>query len=220
MNRNMIRLAIGILAGYAVTGSTASAAISTYSTQAAFQTAIGSPQITYDFETSAGFPAASAEIGVHDGIDFAAGTYAPIPSPTSGVQAMTGLNSSSTVSTFEPATIDFTGLATLPTGVGFYGLDLADAGEFIRVQVQFATQGTQTYQFTVGSQPAFTPTYFGVNDPADTIEQITIDGSDPTGAIRAWYIDYLTVNNVVPEPATAALSLMTMLGMMLRPRTP
>ncbi len=184
----------------------AQAALMTYSDEATFQAALGSYQ-TYDFETSSGFPGPSY-LGSHDGIGFDAWVYQSAQA-TSGAQVMTGANF-----TGSAANLDFTGLSSLPTAVGFWGLDLTP-GEIIRATVTFQTAGTQVFDITLNGAARITPIYFGVLDTlGDSILSVSIYGTDTGNNVRAWLMDDLTIATTlatnddfvsVPEPGTLAL---------------
>lgn len=202
LGRGLAAAAVGAIAGLA---GQAQAALMTYNDEATFQAALGSYQ-TYDFETASGF-SANSYIGTHDGIAFDAWGLT-LSTAVSGVQTMTGSSG-----TFSTAMIDFTGLASLPTAVGFFGLDLT-AGEIIRATVNFQTAGTQVFDITLNGAARLTPIYFGVLDTlGDSIVSMSIYGTDSGSNARAWMIDDLTISTVlansddvtVPEPATLAL---------------
>ena len=110
----------GALAGVLCAPLAAIAAPTTYSDQASFLAAIG-PFTTYDFETSSGFPSSGGSIGLFDGINFDAQTYASGES-TSGAQSMTG-----STGTFGTATLTF---APGTTGIGLHALDLTTDEEY------------------------------------------------------------------------------------------
>ena len=202
LGRGLAAVAVGAIAGLA---GQAQAALITYSDQATFQAALASFQ-TYDFETSSGFPL-NQYLGSHDGIGFDAWVYQSTQA-TSGSQVMTGANFSGAA-----ANLDFTGLATLPTAVGFFDLDLV-GGQFTRVTVNFQTAGTQVFDIYLNGAPRLTPIYFGVMDTlGDSILSMSMYGTDSANNIRTLVVDDLTIGTLVtnsddvtvPEPASLAL---------------
>jgi hypothetical protein len=187
-----IVFATGILAGALLASHGASAVPTTFNNQATFLGALGTTT-TYDFETASGFPSSGTNIGSFDGVNFDALTYTSAQA-TSGTQTMI-----SSTSTFGTATITF---APGTRGLGFFSLDLNGiANEVIRLTVDFATGADQVYNIGLDGAAAFTPIYFGVLDPSDTILSATLRGTDDTGIERAWLIDDLSVK-AVPVPAT------------------
>ncbi len=186
-----------------------------YSSQPAFLAAAGTSR-TYDFEVASGFPASGGTIGLFDGIQFQAQTYA-YPYTSSGLQAMVGASG-----TFSTATINFTGLPVRPNGFGFFSLDLINfAPEWTQIAVTFTTGPAGTYENHLApGAPSFTPSFFGLLDTSRTIDSIslyaTYDGT-PNGA--PFLIDDLTV--AVPEPSARSLALAGLLTLaLLTPRAP
>lgn len=194
----------GALAGTLLLPFAANAVPMTYGDQPTFLAALGT-STTYDFETASGFPPDGGHIGLFDGIDFDAQTYAPgtppvpVPVTTSGTQVMTGASG-----TFGTATLTF---PAGTTGLGFFALDLT-VDEVVRLNVDFATGPDQVYDVSLGGEPEFTPIYFGVIDSGDSIVAATLSGTDSLDDVRAWFIDDLSTDAMaaaVPEPATPGL---------------
>lgn len=141
---------------------------------------------SFDFETGSGFPASGGHIGVVQGIDFDAQT-STYSGATSGTQAMTGSGG-----TFTQAVVDFSGLGQKPFAFSYYALDLT-VGEVVRVTVDFTNGPSQVIDSGLDGEPAFTPILVSFSDPSDTIESLTIEGTDGSGGPRAWLIDDLSV---------------------------
>ena len=206
MNKAILLLVAGWLTFAA---SAASAVPSIYFDEATLLGALG-PSRTFDFETSSGFPAGPAPIGIVDGVNFDAQTSAVII-PTSGVQSMTGSSGPTSA-----ATVSFT---TPTTGFGFFALDLT-VDEFIQVVVEFAGQPNLIFEISLGGAADFTPIYFGLVDPADTILSLTFSGSDNLGLARAWLIDDLSVSAIpAPAPLVLVLAFVSLLGLARMRRT-
>ena len=179
------------------------AAIVTYDSASALMADAGS-SVTYDFETTSGFPGTSY-IGTVDSIHFDASTYSPTPF-FPGTQSMTGAGTS-TLATRDTATLNFSSYGSQVLGFGFDGLDLFD-DEIIRVNVEFNLSGTQVFDIALNGASNNTPIYFGLIDTADRINQISFSGLDGVGNASAWHIDNLTlVTSPTAVPVPAALPL-------------
>lgn len=220
-----MKKSLGLLsiAAFLLMSANARAALITFNSEAAFLAALAS-STTFDFEVASDFPLApSAAIGIVGFVDFDF-ARTTTGNPVSGTQSMTG---DDPPGDFGFATVVFTGLGTLPNAVGFFALDLNGVdSEVVVLDVAQSTPGPgQFRQFKIGLDGAdpFTPIYFGVISTDDTIQSITLSGTDEFEADRAWEIDDLTIGNTgrpMPEPATLFLLGAGLLGgAVLRRRT-
>lgn len=191
------------------------AAIVTYGNEASLIASAGT-SVTYDFETTSGFPV-TGYIGSFDGIEFDASTFSATPFfPAS--QSLTGAGTT-TLATRDTATLNFAAYEAQVLGFGFYGLDLV-TDEIIRVTVDFEFGGSQVFDVALNGASNNTPIYFGVTDTADRINQISLLGlgsANPGASASAWHVDNLTLVTsplVVPIPAALPLFLsgLTLLG--------
>src|SRR6266436_4420099 len=180
----------------------ASAAPILYNSQSAFLADLGgATPTTYSFEVGSGFPAAGGTIGTFGDVNFSAQTET-YPDTASGTQGMTGA-----AGTFTTATVNFQGLATRPNAIGMFGLDLTQFGpEVVRVSATFTSGATNAFEIRLApSAPDFTPTFLGVIDRNDTIQSLTIFGTNAGGLTpsRAWLIDDLTQAYAPPASVPA-----------------
>jgi len=179
-----------------------------FNDQSSFLTALGgATPTTYNFEVGSGFPPAGGTIGVFGGVNFSAQTDI-YPITTSGTQAMTGAGG-----TFTPATVNFQGLAQRPNAIGLFGLDLTQFGpEVVRVSATFTSGATRSFDIQLApGAPNFTPTFLGVIDRNDTIQSLSIFGTNVNGPppLRAWLIDDLVQAFVTPDPKSIVTHLST-----------
>ncbi len=165
---------------------------------------------TYDFEQPT-FPAASAIIGVVDGIDFFGRIgFAVNPPPPSGNQFMRGTGPSAPFD--GPGVIDFSGLEVLPNAVGFFtGFgSIAAPAPLVRVRIFFADESVSTY-FIAHDPPG--GSYFGFIDTEQSILTVDFQGFEAdfeTEAVAKQFgIDDFTVGTAsdVAQPDLVVSSL-------------
>jgi hypothetical protein len=179
-----------------------------FNDQASFLAALGgATPTTYDFEVGSGFPAAGGTIGTFGGVNFAAQTET-YPDTASGTQGMTGAGG-----TFTTATVNFLGLAQRPNAIGMFGLDLTQFGpEVVRVSATFTSGATRAFDIRLApGAPDFTPTFLGIIDRNDTVQSLSILGTEVGGPppSRAWLIDDLVRAFVTPDPKSVVTHLST-----------